>query len=65
MFTSEKLTIDIDRNSNLQASLEARGPIIGNHSIELNALSNFCFICLNKMFISKKLTISTEIRLFR
>ena len=44
-------------------SLEARESILWNQSIELNTLNNFCSICLNKMFTSKKLSISTEIRI--
>ena len=57
MFTSKD--IDIDINSTLQASVEARGPIVLFQSIDLNKLHNFCCLCLNKMFISKKLSIST------
>ena len=54
--------IDIDRNSTLQASLEARGPIFLFQLIDLNKLINFCSICLNKMFTNRKLSISTCIR---
>ena len=47
----------MDRNSTLQASLEARGPIFCNQSIELYKLNNFCSICVKKMFTGKKLWI--------
>ena len=51
--------IDIDINSTLQVSLEARGPILLNQSIDLYKLNNFCSISLYKMFTSKKLSITT------
>ena len=47
----------MDRNSTLQASFKAHGPIFCNQSIELNKLNNFCSICVKKIFISKKLWI--------
>ena len=47
----------MDRNSTLQASLKARGPIFFNQSIELNKLNNFRSICVKKIFTSKKLWI--------
>ena len=47
----------MNRNSTLQASLEARGPIFCNQSIELYKLINFCSICVKKMFTGKKLWI--------
>ena len=55
----------MDRNSTLQASLKARGPIFFNQSIELNKLNNFRSICLYKIFTSKKILEWTEIRLSR
>ena len=55
----------MDRNSTLQASLKARGPIFCNQSIELNNLNNFCSLCLYKIFTSKKIFKWTEIRLSR
>ena len=54
MFTGKK-NIDTDRNSTLQASLEARGPFLKNQSIDLTKLNNFCSICIYKIFTSKKL----------
>ena len=54
MFTSKK-NIDTDRNSTLQASLEAREPVFGNQLIELNKLNNFRSLCVKKIFTSKKL----------
>ena len=47
----------MDKNSTLQASLKARGPIFFNQSIELNKLNNFRSICVKKIFTSKKLWI--------
>ena len=55
----------MDRNSTLQASIQARGPILCNQSIELNKLNNFRSICLYKIFTSKKILEWTEIRLSR
>lgn len=52
-----KSTFEINnlrRNSNLQMSLEARGPILGNESIEHNKLNKFCSTYLYKRFTSKK-----------